>query len=636
MSINFSQVGAFSSVDATGTLALRFGLYLPGVRSTGNFQVVVRILHQADRFDPNVQPVDVAMTCEPVDVLGNPGSELDLWTANKTLTIDPNSHFGQEGIYLYRYQLLFTPPGGGAQQLIERWFTDPFARQTDVGMLAAVACFRAPTLFVWTDAAWKTPGLDDLIVYELHVDEFNNTFQGMVDRLPYLKSLGVNCLELMPVTSTKLDFDWGYGPIQYFAPNSAYGGPDGLKALVDACHAQGVAVILDLVYQHVDPSFPYAEVYADIAAAGIAGIASPMIGVSGPFGPEIDFSKTFAQQFCLTANRQWLDEYHVDGFRYDEVTDLYNGATGDAYAALAYNTYLYSRTIARFGCAAGTYSRIIQCAEALGIAPMVLSNTYTNAAWQDVLLNTAESAIGGALDAGTLTNLAHTLDPYFAGTYPATKSVLDLAGNPVEMPVAPFQYLNSHDHSHLICFAGTVGEGPIPSGDRSRFYKLQPFAIALYTVQGIPMLWEGEEFGDNYVLPGGGSARVNLRRDMNWEYFYDDEGVPLIRLYRILGKLRAASSALRSRQSFFYYQQSLQGNSIVAYSRHAPATATTADQYAMVLLNFSGNNETITVPFPKAGAWTEKIDDFVTINVAAAGDAQTITVPSWYGYVFLC
>lgn len=636
MPINFSQVGAFGSVDTSGVLALRFGLYLPGVRSTGNFQVVVRILHQADRFDPIVQPVDVAMTCEPVDVIGNPGSELDLWTANKTLTIDPNSHFGQEGIYLYRYQLLYTPSGGGGQQLIERWFTDPFARQTDVGMLAAVACFRTPAPFVWTDAAWRTPGLDDLIVYELHVDEFNDTFQGVADRLPFLKSLGVNCLELMPVTSTKLDFDWGYGPIQYFAPNSAYGGPDGLKALVDACHAQGVAVILDLVYQHVDPSFPYSEVYADIAAAGISGIASPMIGVSGPFGPEIDFSKTFAQQFCLTANQQWLDEYHIDGFRYDEVTDLYDGATGDAYAALAYNTYLYSRTITRFGCAPGTYSRIIQCAEALGIAPTILRDTYTNAAWQDVLLNTAESAIGGALDAGTLTNLAHALDPYFAGTYPATKSVLDLAGNPVDMPVAPFQYLNSHDHSHLVCFAGTVGEGPIPSGDRSQFYKLQPFAIALYTVQGVPMLWEGEEFGDNYVLPSGGSARVNLRRDMNWEYFYDDEGVPLIRLYRILGKLRAASPALRSRQSFFYYQQSLQGNSIVAYSRHAPATATTADQYAMVLLNFSGTNETITVPFPKAGAWTEKIDNVITVNVAAAGDGNTITVPSWYGYVFLC
>ncbi len=155
----------------------------------------------------------------------------------------------------------------------------------------------------------------------------------------------MNCLELMPVTSTKLDFDWGYGPVQYFAPNSEYGGPLGLMQLVDACHANGFAVILDLVYQHVDPSFPYAQVYQDIANAKIPGMASPMIGANGPFGPVVDFSQVFAQQFFQIANQRWLDVYHVDGFRYDEVTDLYQSPTDTGYALLAYETYLYSRDI---------------------------------------------------------------------------------------------------------------------------------------------------------------------------------------------------------------------------------------------------------------------------------------------------
>jgi 1,4-alpha-glucan branching enzyme len=268
----------------------------------------------------------------------------------------------------------------------------------------------------------------------------------------------------------------------------------------------------------------------------------------------------------------------------------------------------------------------------------VLRNTYTNAAWQDSLLNLSESLIGGAINAASLTNFAHTLDPYFGAQYPATKTVVDSAGNPVDMPVAPFQYLNSHDHSHLICFAGTTGGGPIPSGDRTLFYQLQPFAIALYTSQGIPMLWEGDEFGDNYALPSAGPARINLRRDMNWEYFYDSEGVPLIRLYRILGQLRSSAPALRSRESFFFFQQSLQGTNIIAYQRHAPPTATTAEQYAIVLTNFSANAGTITVPFPKAGAWIEKVDADVnptTVNVASDGDLQTLTVPSWYGHIYL-
>jgi len=628
MPINLNEVGAFSSADANGLLSIRFGLYLPGVQSTAGFEVVVRIIHQADRFTPGINPFDLNLTWQQ-------GSALDLWSATTGLQPDPNSHYGQDGIYLYRFQLWWTP-AGGQRTLISRWFTDPFAVQTDVGMLAAVPCFRVPApAFTWTDANWQTPALDDLVVYELHADQFNNTFQGIIDRLLYLKSLGVNCLELMPVTSTKLDFDWGYGPIQYFAPNADYGGPQGLKQLVDACHAGGVAVILDLVYQHVDPSFPYSQVYRDIANAGIQNIGSPMIGAGGDFGPKVDFSQVFAQQFFKIANQQWLDNYHVDGFRYDEVTDLYKSPTDTGYALLTYETYNYSRSIPRFNCAPGTYSRIMQCAEALSIAPTVLLSTYTTAAWQDALLNAAESAIGGALDAGTLTALAHTLDPYFGGVYPATKTVTDSLGNPVEMPVAPFQYLNSHDHSHLICFSGLTGDGPLPWGNRNNFYMLQPFVIALYTSQGVPMLWEGEEFGDNYDLPQSGAARINLRRDVNWEYFYDDAGVPLIRLYRILGQLRASSPALRSRESYFFYQQSLQGNSIIAYQRHAPATATAAEQFAIVLLNFSGNSGNITLPFPKAGLWNEKINGAITLNVPSDGASLTVSVPSWYGYVFL-
>lgn len=631
MPINLNEVGALSSVDANGVMSIGFGVYLPGVTSTAGFEVIARVIHQQDRFTPGIAPVDISLSYQQ-------GSELDLWSATTQLQPDPFSHYGQDGVYLYRFQLWFTP-AGGQRTLITRWFTDPFARQTDVGMLAAVPCAHIPAApFQWTDAAWQTPALDDLVVYELHADQFNNNFQGIVDRLPYLKGLGVNCLEIMPVTSTKLDFDWGYGPIQYFAPNADYGGPQGLKQLVDACHANGVAVIIDLVYQHVDPSFPYAEVYLDIANAGIQGTASPMIGAAGNFGPVVDFSQTFAQQFFQIANQQWLDEYHVDGFRYDEVTDLYQSPTDTGYALLAYETYRYSRTISRFACAPGTYSRIIQTAEALSIAPTVLRSTYTTAAWQDALLNAAETAMGGALDAGTLTGLAHALDPYFGGVYPATKTVVDSNDNPVEMPVAPFQYLNSHDHSHLICFSGTTGDGPLPVGNRNNFYMLQPFAIALYTAQGVPMLWEGEEFGDNYELPQSGAARINLRRDVNWSYFYDDAGVPLIRLYRILGRLRSSSPALRSRESFFYYQQSLQGNNILAYHRHAPATAIAPEQYAMVLLNFGGSPGNITIPFPKAGTWTEMIDADVnptSLNVASDGSLLTVNVPSWYGYVFL-
>jgi len=627
--INVSEVGAFSTVSPGG-FQIYFGLYLPGIHAAEGFDVVVRVIHSDDRFDPAVQPQDSHL-------VWNSSHPLDLWSA--TIPVQPvaGTHFGSEGVYLYRFQLWFTPPGG-QRQLVTRWFTDPFARQTDVGLLSAVPLARNPAPFVLSDATYKTPELDDLIVYELQVEEFNDTFDGVIDRLEYLQSLGVNCLELMPVTSPKLDFDWAYGPLHYFSPSAHFGGPDGLRRLVDAAHQANMAVILDVVYQHVDPAFPYKLVYDNVNnTPGAPAVSSPMIGASGLFGPQADFSLVFTQEYFAASNRYWLEEYHVDGFRYDEVTDLYVSPTDTGYAKLAYDTYRLSLGIPRFQRDANGYSRIIQCAEALWRAPDVLRNTYTSCAWQNDFLDQAEAIAGGAAPTA---DFAHTLDPFFGDRYPTTKTVVNAAGNPVEMPVAPFQYLNSHDHSHLIVFAGTTGGGPFPAGDRSRFWRLQPLAIALYTSQGIPMLWEGEEFADNYNLPDDGFARVDLRRDTHWEYFYDDYGVPLIRLYRRLAQLRRASRALRSRESFFYWQQSLQGSQLIAYHRHAAAGPAGAEEYAMVILNFAGGSGTIELPFPKAGLWTEKLDEDVravplTVRVNSAGEVQPVTVPSNYGYVFL-
>ena len=623
--INLSEVGAFPSV-VPGGFQIKFGLYLPGIRASDGFDVVVRVIHSADRFNPSIPTVDFHLNWSP-------GHPLDLWSFDAPVTPVAGTNFGNPGIYLYRFQLWWKRPAG-SPQLITRWFTDPFARRTDVGRLSAVELSSTPPLAAWNDGAYKTPELDDLIVYELHAEQFNDTLDGVIDRLTYLQSLGVNCLELMPVTSAKLDFDWGYGPLHYFAPSAHVGGPDALRRLVDEAHAKSMAVILDVVYQHVDGDFAYKLVYDNVNnTPGTPKVVSPMIGQDGPFGPQVDFSKEFAQQYFGVSNKYWLDEYHVDGFRYDEVTDLYVSATDSGYAKLAYDTYLYSLKTPRFQRNAGSYSRIIQCAEALSRSPEVLRNTFTNCAWQDDLLNTAEWIVRG--NAPTA-DLAHTLDPLFNNKYPSTKRVVNVTGGAVDMPVAPFQYLNSHDHSHLIVSAGTTGSGLIPMGDRSRAWAIQPLAIALYTSQGVPMLWEGEEFVDNYNLPGDGSARVNLRRDTHWEYFYDDYGVPLVRLYRRLATLRRSIAALRSRESFYYYQQSLQGTQIIAYHRRA----VNPENYAMVLLNFSSSAGTIGIPFPKAGAWTEKLDEDTrngppwVVTITNPGASANVTVPSNYGLIF--
>jgi maltooligosyltrehalose trehalohydrolase len=620
--INLNEVGAFVSEISSSGVNVTFGVYLPGIEQNAGYEVVVRVIHKDDRFVPDIKTMDFPLA-QAADSPNN------LWQASISIPSTPGTHFGQAGTYLYRYQLLQKPPATSTPQVIVSWFTDPFARATDIGELSAFVTPGFVPDFAWTDQDWKTPELEDLVVYELQVEEFNSTFDGVTERLGYLKSLGVTCLELMPVTSLKLDFDWGYGPLHYFAPNQRWGGRQGLKRLVNACHQAGIAVILDAVYQHVDPSFPYHQIYA------ATGIESPMIGANGPFGPTIDFSKEFAHEYVQAANLHWLSEYHVDGFRYDEVTDLYDGPSGIKYPRIAYETYNASLSIARFtpsgGKAGGEYSRIIQCPEELNLPQEILQTTYSTCTWQDGLLSKAESmATSGNVDDA----FALQLDTRFMG-YPEQKTVHDINGQPVDMPVTPFQYLESHDHSQLITFFKPQ-QPDVPFADRSPWYKLQPFAIALYTCQGVPMLWQGQEFAESYILPDQGSARINYRRDLHWEYFYDECGSPLVRLYRILGNLRHACPALRSHESFYFNEQSRTQDGIIAYSRQS----TPGNQFAVVLLNFSGQQQSISLPFPAAGTYREMIDDSARstpyeIAVSSANQSITIDVPSHYGYIFV-
>jgi len=635
--IDLQEVGAFPSQTLSGQFSVRMGIYLPGIRATANFEVLARVIHSIDQFDPSVPPSSFPLQWQA-------GSGLDLWSASiplvPALGSGQGSHLGQPGMHLYRFELWWTPLGGN-RQCVAPWITDPFAREAEMGRMSAFVLDATAAPFNWTDATYKTPELDDLIVYELQLEEFNESFDGVINRLTYLQSLGVNCIELMPVTSMQLDFDWGYGPLHYFAPASRFGGSAGLKRLVDAAHARGMAVILDVVYEHVDTMFAYYSLYNDLASTvGAPAVPNPMMdgwNIYG-FGPKPDFTVAFTLDYFLNANRNWLDEYHVDGFRYDEVTDLYVPPMDAGYRTLVQNTYLHSLNLPRFQGGSGGYSRLIQCAEALDKAQSVLAQSYTNSAWQNGLLYLAESVAAGAQ---ATDQYAHQLDPSFIG-FPATTAAVDASGNAVQMPVAPFQFIESHDHSQLIVFAsqGSDPGDPIPEGDRSRFYKLQPHAIALYTLQGIPMLWQGQEFADNYALPDNGMDRVHLARITHWEYFYDAPGITLVGLYRRLAALRRSVPALRSRSSYYCYLQSLQGTQVIIYSRHAVGTASNPESWALILVNFSDGSGTVNAPFPVAGTWREMLDDSfrsspLEVQVVQAGDTVSLPVPSNYGQIWV-
>ncbi len=173
--------------------------------------------------------------------------------------------------------------------------------------------------FHWTDENWQAPPLSSAVIYELHVGTFTpqGTFEAVIEKLDYLAGLGVTHLELMPVNEFSGTRGWGYDGVDLFAPHHAYGGPKGLKRLVDACHARRLAVLLDVVYNHLGPVGNYLGQYAPYFSRRY----------SSPWGQAINFDDAecggVRRFFCDNA-LTWLRDYHFDGLRLDAVHAIFD------------------------------------------------------------------------------------------------------------------------------------------------------------------------------------------------------------------------------------------------------------------------------------------------------------------------
>ena len=167
--------------------------------------------------------------------------------------------------------------------------------------------------FAWTDQRWHGLPLEDLVVYELHIGTVTpgGTFEALIDRLPDLRELGITAIELMPVADFPGDRNWGYDGVDLYAPARAYGGAESLKRLVDAAHAHGLAVILDVVYNHLGPAGNYLRDY------------SPRYFTDRhhtPWGEALNFDGPGSEdvrEFFVANVLHWAHEYHFDGLRLD-------------------------------------------------------------------------------------------------------------------------------------------------------------------------------------------------------------------------------------------------------------------------------------------------------------------------------
>lgn len=188
---------------------------------------------------------------------------------------------------------------------------DPRTRRQPDGVHGASAIVDSD--FPWTDDAWRGRHLRGQVIYELHVGTFTaeGTFEAAAGKLDYLLDLGINSIELMPVQPFGGERNWGYDGVDWFAVQESYGGPRGLKKLVDAAHNRGIAVILDVVYNHFGPDGNYNGMFGPYTTAGSTDWGD-VVNLSGPASDEV-------RAYILDAVRQWLDEFHLDGLRLDAV-----------------------------------------------------------------------------------------------------------------------------------------------------------------------------------------------------------------------------------------------------------------------------------------------------------------------------
>jgi maltooligosyltrehalose trehalohydrolase len=206
---------------------------------------------------------------------------------------------------------------------------DPCSRRQPHGV-RGLSRVLDPTAFTWSDGAWRGVCLEDLVLYELHVGTFTaaGTFESAATRLPELRELGITAVELMPVATFPGERNWGYDGLYSWAPHEAYGGPEGLARLVDAAHAAGLAVVLDVVYNHLGAGTEQLTAFGPYFTDAYG---TPWGDAINYDGPDSDPVREWAvQNACM-----WIRDYHVDGLRLDAVHAIHDESPRPLLAELA-------------------------------------------------------------------------------------------------------------------------------------------------------------------------------------------------------------------------------------------------------------------------------------------------------------
>jgi 1,4-alpha-glucan branching enzyme len=212
----------------------------------------------------------------------------------------------------------------------------PYPTGKAEGIVSVLQTGQTP--YQWQVTDFKKPDRNQLMVYEMHIRDFTSehSFNAAKDKLPYLKQLGINAIELMPVNEFEGNSSWGYNPSFYFAVDKYYGTKNDMRAFVDECHRQGIAVIIDLVLNHSFGQSPFYLLYRE--ADGTPSADNPWYNQKSnipnaalQWGYDFNHQSTYTRALVDSVAGFWMKEYKVDGFRYD-FTKGFSNTSQDTWA----------------------------------------------------------------------------------------------------------------------------------------------------------------------------------------------------------------------------------------------------------------------------------------------------------------
>jgi len=400
---------------------------------------------------------------------------------------------------------------------------------------------RTVAPYIWQTTDYERPDPKKMVVYELLLRDFlaDHSFKSLTDTLDYLERLGVNAIELMPVSEFENNNSWGYNVSFHMALDKYYGTPEDFKALVDECHARGMAVILDVVYNHAFGQSPLARMWWDDAAFRPTP-DNPYLNVTArhPFNVGYDFNheSPLTKEYLKVSTQYWLEEFRVDGFRFDLSKGFTQTDSGDDVGA--WNRYDAGR-IATLK----DYADHIWSVE--DGAYMIMEHLSENREEKEL----AEYGQGMYFWSGF-----NPHDEYLEASMGYESNLREvIAENRGFDGPNLVAYMESHDEERMQfkneSFGNSAGSYDVTNEDTG-LDRIKLASAFFYTVPGPKMLWQfgelGYDFNINYCP--NGTTNENCRVDpkpIRWDYRFDDDRAEV---YNVIADLMY----LRNNYDFFH------------------------------------------------------------------------------------